>query len=117
MTIKSTAVLCLSNTDDDYIIIPVINFPLLPIGSFVDVYLDDAELALEDLVIEDYRASNNHGTQINVAFKDSYADDEAVERGDAIWEKLVKLCEHDKSNLGNWVYLKVIDFGKHHSAY
>ncbi len=117
MTTISTAVLCLSNTDMEYIIIPVINFPILPIGSHVDVYLNDVELALEDLIIEEYRASNHHGTQINVAFKDSHADDEAVERGDVLWKKLSKLCEDDKSLLGNWVYPHVIDFGKHHSSY
>jgi hypothetical protein len=100
------AVLCVSNSDGTDFAISVVNFPVLPIGSEIDIYLSE-DAWIENATIAEYRISNKRGVEISVNLC-SRLGDESVNRQ---WEQVAVECVKDTSNLCELVYPVEIDFG------
>lgn len=113
--IAATIVLTGENSEAN-ISVHVVNFPILPIGSEVDIYFADAGTNIggdmEGLFIVSYRASSNHGTVIDVVPHplDEEPSETTLESFWSCWEVLKKECIEDPSNLSEYLYPKVIDF-------
>lgn len=108
MVDKATLTLCSANTGE-YIGIPVINFPVLPVGSLVHLFISE-DLCFESFRIDNYLANSKAGIQIELV----PAKEEDKKYFNEFWDDLSKLCTVPKgSDWCDLYYPHVIDFGAH----
>jgi hypothetical protein len=103
------AVLIIADSENKSIGIPVTNFPVLPIGSQVDVYISD-DVWFETGIITAYRANNKYGTEINIDLRGLYPEDVDDETLDRMWNSIAKVCVLETENIYELIYPRAIDF-------
>lgn len=101
-----TAVLCIENEIGEWIAIPVTNFPLVPVGTSIQLYIAD-DVFFESAVVSDYELNNRNGLQINIDLGEELPD---------VLAGLQNLCVKDKNGDSDYYYPKVIDFGVQYPA-
>jgi len=95
-------------TSAGMIYIPVINFPVLPKGSIIDLYVTD-EVAIEGVSLETYIASNTRGVEIEL--DGTKAESSQGGSPDDDWNKLRMLCITDPNDRHRRIYPHVLDYG------
>jgi hypothetical protein len=103
------AMLTVRNTAGEAVAIPVINFPILPEGSAVYLYLTD-KVFFEGAALKEYSVDNKYGAQIDVDIAVGESPDSA-ELQDKDWNELAKLCVKDPNNNYPWIYPHTVDYG------
>jgi hypothetical protein len=97
------------NSKQEHIHIPARNFPILPVGSIVDLYFEDENAgpygAIEMMPISFYSADTRNGIEVFLKWK----DDEQAESHDKYWDAIAALCIKDKKR-NRLLYPKVKDF-------
>ncbi len=104
------AILALRNPNGggEAVAIPVTNFPVLPIGSGIYLYLTN-EVLFENYIIQSYDVDNKVGVVCDIVPRfDGETFDEFNERE---WKKLEALGVKDTLSHFHLVYPQVIDFG------
>ena len=105
------AILCIPSSQDQFIGIPVANFPALPVGSAVYIYITD-DVYFEDARIEEYEASNRYGTQVKLSIhSEEMLSSAPGEILDEMWNRLALLCQKDVNMLCDFIYPEVLNFG------
>jgi len=103
------AMLTVRNSTGEAIAIPVINFPILPVGSDIFLYLLN-NICFEGATLEWYAIDNQYGVQINVDIAiDESPDSREIQDKD--WNELAKLCVEDPNKNYIWIYPHTIDYG------
>ncbi len=106
---RPNVMILVENSKQEYIHIPARNFPILPVGSVVDLYFDEKNAgpygAIEMMPISFYSASTKEGIQVFLKWK----DDEQAEFHDKYWDAVGALCVKDKKN-NRLLYPKIKDF-------
>ncbi len=106
------AILRLSTANGNKVIaIPVINFPILPIGTLVTAYLS-AEIFFEDAVIQEYRLDTRYGVIVSL----NLAPGLEITVGNEIWKDISNICVEDPEKQFDLIYPKTIDFGATYPA-
>jgi hypothetical protein len=106
------AALIITNSEDESVVIRVMNFPVLPTGSPVYVYLT-ADLYFESLSIDGYIAHNGQGTLVllrGARVKEASDADESSSI-DQMWAAVAAKCVRDSSQYADFLYPHSIDFG------
>ena len=103
------AVLILGNSTGQFIAIPVANFPLLPIGSNVSVYISE-KVWFEGVPITKYTTTNRLGTEIDVDLRGPHGDLTNDEALDSLWARIAEVCIRDLTEHVDWLFPHVIAF-------
>ena len=91
-----------SGNTDGILYFSAINFPVLPIGSRVDLVINDVfDAVIDDFFIESYIASNEQGNIVNIKWISMMPNEE--------WSKITRVCT--KSEEYVWHYPKTLNFG------
>ena len=84
--------------------ISAINFPMLPVGSKLTIYL--GELVIEDVTIQGYHACNKRGAVVDL----ECIDKDAFNHIAPTPEQLQELFAESDTGLTEYVYPETIDF-------
>ncbi|MDB5238147.1 MAG: hypothetical protein JWM46_417 [Candidatus Kaiserbacteria bacterium] len=102
------ALLLIPNSATEFLAIPVTNFPILPVGSDVSIYLTET-VFLEDARIVEYSVSSTRGVEIelNMRSRNSNWTDYDIDKR---WKAIAAVCVEDRGHLVDLIYPAVIDF-------
>lgn len=103
------AVLILNNSEGEGICIPVLNFPLLPIGSRITIHLKEKTI-IEEAKIVEYQATNKYGPIVKISIREAREEVERSREIDKIWDSVAALCQPDMGMLCELLYPDPIDF-------
>lgn len=109
------AALYIENSHLHTIVVPVKNFPILPLGSVVNIRIPNGGLWWDGGRIKNYTVDPLRGVHISLAALGSRESD--VYSGynkaylDAQWDMFALICVKDTNNFVHFVYSHELDFG------